>query len=190
MAIKSCRLLGFIGLCAPLSHSLRNCHAVMTPATAANTRMRPGGHCPPMMQTPPTARAMKAIVKDARDARARRVEALGCIGFVFIFILFYGCWLSVDAVSRLTYTRPQILWPIRFHGADCVRDATICPARFRPRRDLKMASAASLRAVRASGSHLGRALTFAGCEHSWLRQIPSQPETISNFVTWRRRGSR
>jgi hypothetical protein len=71
----------------------------MNPATAANTRMRPGGHCPPMMQTTPTARAMRA---SAKDARARRMETSGWIGFVFVFIVFCGCWLSVDAVSRLT----------------------------------------------------------------------------------------
>ncbi len=53
---------------------LRSRHAVMTPATAANTRMRPGPHCPPMMQTTPSARATRA---SAKDARARRVEALG-----------------------------------------------------------------------------------------------------------------
>ncbi len=50
---------------------VRICHAVITPATAANTRIKPAPHCPPRTQTTPTPRATKA---NAKEALARREE--------------------------------------------------------------------------------------------------------------------
>jgi len=62
---------------------LRNCHVVMTPAAAANTRMRPRPQGPPMMQTTPTARARRASAKEARATRGEAIGAAPCNRCVF-----------------------------------------------------------------------------------------------------------
>ncbi len=59
-----------------------SCQAIMIPATAANTWMRPGGHCSPIMQITPATRATTA---NTNDARARRAATLGWIKFMSVF---------------------------------------------------------------------------------------------------------